>query len=81
MWNWMGSYGMGGGMFGMAVFWIVLVVALAWIARVAWGRGASREGGPSRPPETPLDILQRRYARGEMDRAEYEEKRKDLGGS
>jgi uncharacterized membrane protein len=28
--------------------------------------------------ESPLEILQRRYARGEIDRAEFEEKRKDL---
>jgi putative membrane protein len=30
--------------------------------------------------ETALDLLDKRYARGEIEKKEYEEKRKDLGG-
>jgi putative membrane protein len=76
MWHWGDGFGWGLGMLGMAVFWIVVIVALVWVARLVWDRGGPRES--SRPPETPLEILQRRYARGEIDRAEYEEKRRDL---
>ncbi len=81
MWHWMGD-GLGGGfgmlgMLLMALLWLLFAVALVWIVRAVWDRGAVREG-PGRPPESPLEILQRRYARGEIDRAEYEEKRKDL---
>lgn len=30
------------------------------------------------PAETPLELLGKRYARGEIDRAEYEARRRDL---
>jgi putative membrane protein len=47
------------------------------VIRAVWDRSAAREG-PGGKAESPLEILQRRYARGEIDRAEFEEKRKDL---
>lgn len=70
-----GGLGWGIGMLVMAVFWIALAVALVWITRTVWDRTAAREGPR---PETPREILERRYARGEIDRAEFEEKRRDL---
>ncbi len=78
MWHWMGNgFGWGFGMLGMALFWLVFVAALVWVVRAVWDRTA-RNGRPTRESESPLEILQRRYARGEIDRAEFEEKRKDL---
>ncbi|BDG01943.1 SHOCT domain-containing protein [Anaeromyxobacter oryzae] len=78
MWHWMGNgFGWWFGMFGMALFWLVFAVALVWVIRAVWDRGPVREG-PGRAPDSPLEILQRRYARGEIDRAEFEEKRRDL---
>ncbi len=70
MWHWGDGFGWGLGMLGMAVLWIVVVAALVWVVRLVWDRGGPRESN--------LEILQRRYARGEIDRAEYEEKRRDL---
>jgi putative membrane protein len=32
------------------------------------------------PGRTPLDILNDRYARGEIEREEYLQRRKDIGG-
>lgn len=78
MWHWMGNgFGWGIGIIIMPLFWLLFAAALVWVVRAMVDRGAVRDG-PRRPPETPLEILQRRYARGEIDRAEFEQKRKDL---
>jgi putative membrane protein len=77
MWHFMDHGWWGGGMVLWGVFWIAVTVALVWIAKAALDRSRVREG-PEPRPESPLEILQRRYARGEIDRAEFEEKRRDL---
>lgn len=67
----------------LGVLFIVGVVAL--MVAVAWrlfrgGRDGERgtSPGPSSVDAGPLDILGRRYARGEIDREEYLQKRDDL---
>ncbi len=79
MWDWMGhgGFGWGIGLLVMALFWLLFAALLVWVIRAVWDRSAAREG-PRGKAESPLEILQRRYARGEIDRAEFEEKRKDL---
>ena len=61
--------------FWMAFWWLLGLAAtilLVWIA-------ARAAGGPSwRTDETPEQILKRRYARGEIDREEYERRSSDL---
>ena len=68
--------GMGSGMMMvMVLFWVLVIAALIWL--VWWalrGRSASRPRGD----ESAESILKERYARGEIDRATYEEMRKDL---
>lgn len=75
-WNDGGWGGWGIGMLGMALFWIVVIVAVVFAVRALGDR--SRWGGPSPPRETPLEILQRRYASGEIDKKEFDERKKDL---
>ncbi len=70
-WGW---WGMGLGL----LFWIVLAAVLVLIIRAAIRPGAGPGAGPAAPHETPLDILQKRYARGDISREEYEQKRRDL---
>ena len=81
-WGMMGT-GMMGGIFGW-MWLMVLLMVLFWIAvplLVIWGIVSLIRGGASpagRPSDTALEILNQRYARGEIDKKEYEEKKKDL---
>ena len=71
--------GMMGGGVGMILFWGVIIVVIVLAVRRFGGFGPGRESAA--PTEkTPLQILQNRYARGEIDKQEYEERRKTLGG-
>lgn len=70
----MGDYGYGPGFFGvgmMILFWAILIGAAVLIAR--WLMDRDRNRGNSA-----LDILKERLARGEIDPAEYDQRRKAL---
>jgi putative membrane protein len=70
-WGW----GMGFGMIGMVLFWVLVILGI--VILVKWIGGPS--SGPNLPPaKTALDILKERYARGEIDKKEFEEKKRDL---
>jgi putative membrane protein len=79
MWGPMMAYGFGGGWGWMmalnGLFWLVLVVAL-----VALILRSSRSLGGERPsPRSPgLDALEERYARGEIQREEFLQKKTDI---
>ena len=68
------------GWFGVAevvVFLAILVVGVALVVTALSNRGA---GKPRKDVERePLDILAERYARGEIDREDFEERRRTLG--
>jgi putative membrane protein len=69
---------MGGGMgIVMIIFWIVLIGAFILLISGAVNsiRTSPKNDGQM---QKPLDILKQRYARGEIDRAEYEDKRRTL---
>ena len=73
----MGGWGWGFGILAM-LFWlalIVLVVVVIW--RLLERRGGEGRGRPV-GPDTALDIIQKRYARGEIDREEFERMKRDL---
>lgn len=62
------------GSFGMIFFWIILIVVVIILVRMFM---IKTNGSPDHK-ETPLEILKRRYANGEINKEEYDEKRKDL---
>ncbi len=63
---------MGFGMLFMALFWVVLIVGV--LVAVKW---FMRQGGASRE-DAPLEILKKRYAKGELTKQEFEEGKRDL---
>ena len=73
----MGSFGMGGFLF-MVLWWALVAYAIVWIVRQIGHSGGSRHERAHRP--SALDILKERYAKGEIDKKEFEEKKKDLVG-
>lgn len=68
-----GGFGMGFGGGFMLLFWILLIVALAWLVKALVGRDS--EVAERR---TALEILDERYASGEIDEAAYRRVRADL---
>lgn len=72
-----GWYGMFVGPLMMIVF-IALAVAVI-VPLVRWLVGSGRAGtATARPDKTAIDILRERYARGEIDKAEFDERRRVL---
>lgn len=73
--------GVGGGLFGlalMAVFWVGVIALIAYSVR-GFGRATpvmagARDAGRDRA----LATLRDRYARGQIDHSEYEERRRAL---
>ena len=61
---------------GMVVFWVGVIYLVVWLARGAPpGRRADQEEPAN---ETPLDLLGRRLAEGEISVDEYNERRQAL---
>ncbi len=71
--------GMGGGMSMWLgwLFWLVIIGVIVWaVVKFSDSRQSDQRAAPRN--EAALEILKKRYARGEIDRAEFEEKRKQL---
>jgi putative membrane protein len=82
---WGGEWGGGYGMLIGPLFTILILVAVfaAVVLLVRWiggsGHGAMHHHFVSPPSRMPLDILKERFAKGEIDKEEYEERRRVLG--
>ncbi len=82
-----GMMGWGGGWYGMILgpFFMILVLAavialavllVRWLGGPWQGPAAQM---PESPRRSPIDILRERFARGEIDKDEFEERRRLLG--
>ena len=82
------EYGLNGGWYGhtlfggffMIIVWVAVIVFVVWVVReISYGnRNGRGSGGGADGGKAALDILKERYAKGEIDRKEFEEKKKDL---
>ena len=84
MWGGMGGYGygwdggwlgMGVGMIGMLLFWVLIILGI--VVLVKWLAG-TQSSAAAPPAKGALDIVKERYARGEIDKEEFEQKKRDL---
>jgi len=68
----MGGFGIGwGGILPMLLFWGVIIAAVAFFVKwLAHGSGKSSFGSSS--DSRPLEILKERFARGEIQKEEFE---------
>ena len=80
MWGYDG-FGYGGGAMGvgMLLFWGFIIFGVVMLARGFGGSSRSGAGVPTVREKTALEILGERYARGEIDKAEFAQRRSDLG--
>jgi len=84
MWGGTGGYGhmwdggwlgMGFGMIGTLLFWVLIILGIVALGK--WLAGAQTSAG-ALPAKTALDIVKERYARGEIGKDEFEQKKRDL---
>ena len=71
-WGHMGCYGFGG-----IIIWIILLILIALVIYFIRQNIKSRSSKDS-SRETPLDILKKRYAQGEITKEEFNQMKKDL---
>lgn len=63
---------MGLGVLFMVLFWVFVIAGVVYLIRWLMSQGLTSR------PESSLDILKKRYARGEISKQEFEEMRQDL---
>ena len=77
MWNFGNNpmgWGFGFGWIFMILWWFLIIAGI--VAFIKWATAQSPASHNHQ--KSPLDILKERYAKGEIDRKEFEDKKKDL---
>jgi putative membrane protein len=74
----MGTYEHGGFFMGgfMWLFWIALIVAVVFSVK-----SFSNQSGQNSTPDSPIEILRKRYARGEINKEDFERMKHELQNS
>lgn len=73
-----GGMGYGLGWIFMLLFWGLLIVGIVALVKWLFSSSQSSSALPQPPRRTALDILKERYARGEIDTEEYEQRKRTL---
>jgi len=69
-------HGYGGMGSGMVWYWIIGILALALVVWLI-AKSAGQKNTPNQS-KSALEILKERYAKGEIDKKEFEKRKKDL---
>lgn len=77
-WGMMGGGDMMFGGIGMLLFWGVVIVVLVWAGRSLFGTRLEPPFQRPRSGSTAMEILQERFAKGEITKEEYEEAKRTL---
>lgn len=67
---------MNGSMWFSWIFWLVIVAFIVWLLVTQLNKG--RQDSQSVSHDSPMDILKKRYAKGEISKEEFERMKKDL---
>ena len=75
---WSGGWGEGWGLFGVmhVLWWLLILLAVIALLRWVFVRRPAGARGPD--GDRALAILRERYARGEIDKTEFEERKGNL---
>ena len=68
--HWGGDFGMGLGGSGifMILFWVLIILGVVYFIKMLLGSGSTEE----KKSESAQEVLEKRFARGEMSKEEFE---------
>ena len=78
-WPWAGMWIFPMIMFAVIIIFVFLFAGRGWGCCARW-MGSGRNHSEGGEPESALDILKKRYAKGEITKEEFEQMKKDIIG-